>query len=307
MANIIDGKAVSAQVKEDIRIETEKLREQGIEIGLAVVIVGNDPASQVYVRNKEKACETVGFNSYKYALPEETTEEELLALVDKLNNDDKVDGILVQLPLPKHLDDKIIINNIRPDKDVDAFHPVNVGKIMIGEYSFLPCTPAGVMELIKSTGTEIAGKECVVIGRSNIVGKPQAMLLLHQSGTVTICHSKTKNLKEVASRADILVAAVGKPKIITADYVKEGAVVIDVGMNRDENGKLCGDVDFESVKDKAGFITPVPGGVGPMTIAMLMKNTLTAGKEHHGIVEKAPEPAPDTKERTAWNKVMLHT
>ena len=307
MANIIDGKAVSAQVKEDIRIETEKLKEQGIEIGLAVVIVGNDPASQVYVRNKEKACEAVGFNSYKYALPEETTEEELLALVDKLNKDDKVDGILVQLPLPKHLDDKIIINNIRPDKDVDAFHPVNVGKIMIGEYSFLPCTPAGVMELIKSTGTEIAGKECVVIGRSNIVGKPQAMLLLHQSGTVTICHSKTKNLKEVASRADILVAAVGKPKIINADYVKEGAVVIDVGMNRDENGKLCGDVDFESVKDKAGFITPVPGGVGPMTIAMLMKNTLTAGKEHHGIVEKAPEPAPDTKERTAWNKVMLHT
>lgn len=283
MANIIDGKAVSAQVKEDIRVETEKLKAQGIEIGLAVVIVGNDPASQVYVRNKEKACETVGFNSYKYALPEETTEQELLALVDKLNNDDKVDGILVQLPLPKHLDDKIIINNIRPDKDVDAFHPVNVGKIMIGDYSFLPCTPAGVMELIKSTGTEIAGKECVVIGRSNIVGKPQAMLLLHQSGTVTICHSKTKDLKAVASRADILVAAVGRAKMITADYVKQGAVVIDVGMNRDENGKLCGDVDFESVKDKASYITPVPGGVGPMTIAMLMKNTLTAGKEHHGI------------------------
>ena len=283
MANIIDGKAVSAQVKENIRLETEKLREQGIEIGLAVVIVGNDPASQVYVRNKEKACETVGFNSYKYALPEETTEEELLALVDKLNNDDKVDGILVQLPLPKHLDDKIIINNIRPDKDVDAFHPINVGKIMIGDYSFLPCTPAGVMELIKSTGTEIAGKECVVIGRSNIVGKPQAMLLLHQSGTVTICHSKTKDLKEVASRADILVAAVGRAKMITADYVKPGAVVIDVGMNRDENGKLCGDVDFESVKNKAGYITPVPGGVGPMTIAMLMQNTLTAGKEHHGV------------------------
>lgn len=283
MANIIDGKAVSAQVKEDIRVETEKLKAQGIEIGLAVVIVGNDPASQVYVRNKEKACETVGFNSYKYALPEETTEQELLALVDKLNNDDKVDGILVQLPLPKHLDDKIIINNIRPDKDVDAFHPVNVGKIMIGDYSFLPCTPAGVMELIKSTGTEIAGKECVVIGRSNIVGKPQAMLLLHQSGTVTICHSKTKDLKAVASRADILVAAVGRAKMITADYVKQGAVVIDVGMNRDENGKLCGDVDFESVKDKASYITPVPGGVGPMTIAMLMKNTLTAGKEHHGV------------------------
>lgn len=283
MANIIDGKAVSAQVKEDIRIETEKLKAQGIEIGLAVVIVGNDPASQVYVRNKEKACEAVGFNSYKYALPEETTEQELLDLVDKLNNDDKVDGILVQLPLPKHLDDKMIINNIRPDKDVDAFHPVNVGKIMIGDYSFLPCTPAGVMELIKSTGTQIEGKECVVIGRSNIVGKPQAMLLLHQSGTVTICHSKTKDLKAVASRADILVAAVGRAKMITADYVKQGAVVIDVGMNRDENGKLCGDVDFESVKDKAGYITPVPGGVGPMTIAMLMKNTLTAGKDHHGV------------------------
>ena len=283
MSQIIDGKAVSAKVKKEIRIETEKLKAQGVEIGLAVVIVGNDPASQVYVRNKEKACETVGFNSFKYALPEETTEEELLALVDKLNNDDKVDGILVQLPLPKHLDDKIIINNIRPDKDVDAFHPVNVGKIMIGDYSFLPCTPAGVMELIKSTGTEIAGKECVVIGRSNIVGKPQAMLLLHQSGTVTICHSKTKDLKAVASRADILVAAVGRAKMITADYVKQGAVVIDVGMNRDENGKLCGDVDFENVKDKASYITPVPGGVGPMTIAMLMKNTLTAGKEHHGI------------------------
>ena len=283
MSQIIDGKAVSAQVKEEIRLETEKLKQQGIEIGLAVVIVGNDPASQVYVRNKEKACETVGFNSYKYALPEETTEQELLELVDKLNREDKVDGILVQLPLPKHLDDKIIINNIRPDKDVDAFHPVNVGKIMIGDYSFLPCTPAGVMELIKSTGTEIAGKECVVIGRSNIVGKPQAMLLLHQSGTVTICHSKTKDLAKVASRADILVAAVGRAKMITADYVKQGAVVIDVGMNRDENGKLCGDVDFESVKDKASFITPVPGGVGPMTIAMLMKNTLTAGKEHHGV------------------------
>ena len=283
MANIIDGKAVSAQVKEGIRQEVEALKAKGIEIGLAVVIVGDDPASQVYVKNKEKACEAVGFNSYKYALPADTTEEELLALVDKLNNDDKVDGILVQLPLPKHLDDKIIINNIRPDKDVDAFHPVNVGKIMIGDYSFLPCTPAGVMELIKSTGTDVAGKECVVIGRSNIVGKPQAMLLLHQNGTVTITHSKTKNLKEVCARADILVAAVGRAKMVTADYIKEGAVVIDVGMNRDENGKLCGDVDFEDCKEKAGFITPVPGGVGPMTIAMLMKNTLTAGKEHHGV------------------------
>lgn len=283
MANIIDGKLVSQQVKDSIKEEVAQLKAQGTEIGLAVVIVGDDPASQVYVRNKENACEYVGFNSYKYALPAETTEEELLALVDKLNNDDKVDGILVQLPLPKHLDDKIIINNIRPDKDVDAFHPVNVGKIMIGDYSFLPCTPAGVMELIKSTGTDVAGKECVVIGRSNIVGKPQAMLLLHQNGTVTITHSKTKNLKEVCSRADILVAAVGRAKMVTADYIKEGAVVIDVGMNRDENGKLCGDVDFEDCKEKAGYITPVPGGVGPMTIAMLMQNTLTAGKEHHGV------------------------
>lgn len=283
MANIIDGKAVSAQVKEKIRQEVEQLKGQGVEIGLAVVIVGDDPASQVYVRNKEKACEAVGFNSFKYALPAETTEEELLSLVDKLNNDDRVDGILVQLPLPKHLNDKIIIDNIRPDKDVDAFHPVNVGKIMIGDYSFLPCTPAGVMELIDSTGVEVAGKECVVIGRSNIVGKPQAMLLLHRSGTVTVCHSKTQNLKEVCSRADILVAAVGRPKMITSEYVKEGAVVIDVGMDRDENGKLCGDVDFEDCKEKAGYITPVPGGVGPMTIAMLMKNTLTAGKMHKGI------------------------
>lgn len=283
MGNIIDGKAVSAQVKERIRQEAAELKKQGIEVGLAVVIVGEDPASKVYVRNKKKACEEVGFNSYEYALPEETTEQELLDLVNKLNADEKVNGILVQLPLPKHLDDKVIINNILPEKDVDAFHPVNVGKIMIGDYSFLPCTPAGVMELIASTGTEVAGKECVVIGRSNIVGKPQAMLLLHKNGTVTICHSKTKNLKEVASRADILVAAVGRAKMITKDYIKEGAVVIDVGMNRDENGKLCGDVDFEDCKDKAGYITPVPGGVGPMTIAMLMQNTLTAAKVKNGL------------------------
>ena len=284
MSNIIDGKAVSAQVKERIRVETEELKAKGVEVGLAVVIVGDDPASKVYVRNKKLACEAVGFNSYEYALPAETTEEELLDLIKKLNADNKVNGILVQLPLPAHLDDKVIINNILPEKDVDAFHPVNVGKIMIGDYSFLPCTPAGVMELIASTGTEIAGKECVVIGRSNIVGKPQAMLLLHKSGTVTICHSKTTNLKEVCSRADILVAAVGRAKMITADYIKEGAVVIDVGMNRDENGKLCGDVDFEDCKDKAGYITPVPGGVGPMTIAMLMQNTLTAAKTQNGIV-----------------------
>ena len=283
MGNIIDGKAVSAQVKERIRQEAAELKKQGIEVGLAVVIVGEDPASKVYVRNKKKACEEVGFNSYEYALPEETTEQELLDLVNKLNADEKVNGILVQLPLPKHLDDKVIINNILPEKDVDAFHPVNVGKIMIWDYSFLPCTPAGVMELIASTGTEVEGKECVVIGRSNIVGKPQAMLLLHKNGTVTICHSKTKNLKEVASRADILVAAVGRAKMITKDYIKEGAVVIDVGMNRDENGKLCGDVDFEDCKDKAGYITPVPGGVGPMTIAMLMQNTLTAAKVKNGL------------------------
>ena len=284
MSKIIDGKAVSAQVKEKIRLETEQLKDKGIEVGLAVVIVGDDPASKVYVRNKKLACEAVGFKSYEYALPEETTEEQLLELIKTLNADEKVNGILVQLPLPKHLDDKVIINNIVPEKDVDAFHPVNVGKIMIGDYSFLPCTPAGVMELIKSTGTEIAGKECVVIGRSNIVGKPQAMLLLHQSGTVTICHSKTQNLKDVCSRADILVAAVGRAKMITADYIKEGAVVIDVGMNRDENGKLCGDVDFEDCKDKASYITPVPGGVGPMTIAMLMENTLTAAKAQNGLV-----------------------
>ena len=284
MSKIIDGKAVSAQVKERIRLETEQLKDKGIEVGLAVVIVGDDPASKVYVRNKKLACEAVGFKSYEYALPEETTEEQLLELIKTLNADEKVNGILVQLPLPKHLDDKVIINNIVPEKDVDAFHPVNVGKIMIGDYSFLPCTPAGVMELIKSTGTEIAGKECVVIGRSNIVGKPQAMLLLHQSGTVTICHSKTQNLKDVCSRADILVAAVGRAKMITADYIKEGAVVIDVGMNRDENGKLCGDVDFEDCKDKVSYITPVPGGVGPMTIAMLMENTLTAAKAQNGLV-----------------------
>ena len=308
MSNIIDGKAVSAQVKQRIKAEADKLREQGMEIGLAVVIVGEDPASKVYVRNKKRACEEVGFVSYEYALPEETTEEELLALVRKLKADDKIHGILVQLPLPKHLDDNVIINNILPEKDVDAFHPVNVGKIMIGDYSFLPCTPAGVMELIASTGTDISGKECVVIGRSNIVGKPMAMLLLHENGTVTICHSRTKDLKQVASRADILVAAVGKPKIITSEYVKEGAVVIDVGMDRDENGKLCGDVDFEDCKEKAGFITPVPGGVGPMTIAMLMQNTLTAAKIKYGVLgETASDEAQDNKERTVWNKLFLHT
>lgn len=278
MAKIIDGKAVSAKVKEQVRKEAEALKNKGIEIGLAVVIVGNNSASRVYVNNKKKACEEVGFNSYEYALPEETTEAELLELVEKLNSDDKVNGILVQLPLPKQINENAIINAIRPDKDVDAFHPENVGHIMIGDFSFLPCTPAGVMELIAETGVDVCGKNCVVIGRSNIVGKPMAMLLLHKNGTVTICHSRTKNLAEICSKTDILVAAVGKAKFVTPDMIKEGAVVIDVGMNRDENGKLCGDVDYAACFDKAGYITPVPGGVGPMTIAMLMRNTLTAAK-----------------------------
>ncbi len=283
MAKIIDGKAVSARVKADVRKEADELKKQGIAIGLAVVIVGNDPASRVYVNNKKKACEEVGFESYEYALPEETSEKELLELVDKLNNDDKVNGILVQLPLPKHINENSVINSIRPDKDVDAFHPANVGHIMIGDFSFLPCTPAGVMELIAETGVDVCGKNCVVIGRSNIVGKPMAMLLLHKHGTVTICHSRTKNLAEICARADILVAAVGKAKFVTPDMVKEGAVVIDVGMNRNENGKLCGDVDYEACFEKAGYITPVPGGVGPMTIAMLMRNTLTAAKIKNNI------------------------
>ncbi len=254
-------------------------------MGLAVVIVGDNPASRVYVNSKKKACEEVGFNSYEYALPEETTQQELLDLVEVLNNDEKVNGILVQLPLPKQIDENAIINAISPDKDVDAFHPFNVGKIMIGEYAFLPCTPAGIMELIDSTGVEIAGKSCVVIGRSNIVGKPMSMLLLHRSGTVTVCHSKTKNLKEICQNADILVAAVGRPNFVTGDMVKEGAVVIDVGINRMEDGKLCGDVNFAEAEKKASYITPVPGGVGPMTIAMLMKNTLTAAMIKNNITE----------------------
>ena len=284
MAQLIDGKAVSAAVKAEVAEETAKLRdEKGLKVGLAVVIVGSDPASRVYVNNKKKACEAVGFQSYEYALDESTTQEQLLDLVNVLNRDDRVNGILVQLPLPKHIDEKAVINAISPDKDVDAFHPINVGKIMIGEYSFLPCTPAGVMRLIESTGTDITGKQCVVIGRSNIVGKPQAMLLLQKNGTVTICHSKTKNLKEICLGADILVVAIGRANFVTGDTIKEGAVVIDVGMNRLENGKLCGDVEFESAEKKASFITPVPGGVGPMTIAMLMKNTLTAAKQQAGI------------------------
>ena len=281
--NIIDGKAVSKKVKEDVKAECEQLKAKGVIPGLAVIIVGDDPASQVYVHNKEVACEACGFYSVKYALPAETTQEELNALVDKLNKDDKINGILCQLPLPSHLDDKEVINRIDPLKDVDAFHPVNVGAIMIGDYNYLPCTPAGVMELIHSTGIDVSGKKAVVIGRSNIVGKPMAMLLLHENATVEITHSRTRDLAEITKGADILVAAIGKAKFVKADMVKDGAVVIDVGMNRDENGKLCGDVDFENVKDKCSFITPVPGGVGPMTIAMLMKNTLTAAKIQNGI------------------------
>lgn len=280
MAKIIDGKAISAQIRQELAAETKQFaKENGILPGLAVVIVGEDPASQVYVRNKRRACEEIGFYSEAYELPESTTQEELEALVDKLNEDPKIHGILVQLPLPKHLDETAVLLKIRPDKDVDAFHPYNVGKIMIGDYSFLPCTPAGVMALLKRSGVDIAGKNCVVIGRSNIVGKPMAMLLLHANGTVTICHSKTANLAEVCREADILVVAIGRADFVGADMVKPGAVVIDVGMNRKADGKLTGDVDFAAVEPIAGAITPVPGGVGPMTITMLMQNTLTAARD----------------------------
>ena len=278
----MDGKMVSAKVRGSILEEVNKLKEQGVRPGLAVIIVGEDPASQVYVRNKERACEECGFYSEKYALPEETTQEQLLELIGELNHNPRIDGILCQLPVPKHIDDQAIIDAISPEKDVDAFHPVNVGKIMVGNFDFLPCTPAGVMQLLEEYGIDPQGKNCVVIGRSNIVGKPMSMLLLHKHGTVTICHSRTKNLKEVCAQADILVAAVGKADFVTADMVKEGATVIDVGMNR-KDGKLCGDVCFDEVNEKAAYLTPVPGGVGPMTITMLMKNTLKAAKLHHGI------------------------
>lgn len=283
MAQIIDGKAVSKEVRRKVAAETEELKKKGITPGLAVILVGDDPASHVYVRNKERACEEVGFYSEKYELPENTTQEELNALVDKLNAKKEISGILCQLPLPKHLDDKAVIDRIDPKKDVDAFHPENVGAIMIGDYHFLPCTPAGVMELIHSTGVEIAGKKAVVIGRSNIVGKPMSMLLLHEDATVVMTHSKTKDLADITRTADILVVAIGKAGFVTADMVKEGAVVIDVGMNRNAEGKLCGDVDFDGVSKKCGFITPVPGGVGPMTISMLMKNTLTAAKLQNSV------------------------
>lgn len=275
---IIDGKAVSAAVKDEVKNEVEQLKKSGSVPCLAVVLVGNDPASKVYVGNKKKACEYCGIKSLEYLLDENTTEEELLSLINVLNNDSTVNGILVQLPLPKHINEEHIINSIVPSKDVDAFHPVNVGKIMIGNPDFLPCTPAGVMEMLKKYNIETCGKDCVIIGRSNIVGKPMAMLMLAANATVTVCHSKTANIKEKCKNADIIIAAVGKAGFVTADMVKDGAVVIDVGINRNSEGKLCGDVDFESVSQKASYITPVPGGVGPMTIATLMKNTLAAFK-----------------------------
>lgn len=278
MAKLLMGKEVSDRIKNEMITEVEKLKEKGINPGLAVILVGEDPASKVYVNNKKKACKYIGINSFEYRLSEETTEAELIELINKLNADDTVSGILCQLPVPKHINEEAIINAIDPKKDVDAFHPINVGKIMTGNYDFVPCTPAGVMELIKESGIDVCGKECVVVGRSNIVGKPMSMLLLHKNGTVTVCHSKTKELKEKTKSADILVAAVGIPNFITGDMIKPGAVVIDVGINRIAPKTLVGDVEFESAEKVAGAITPVPGGVGPMTIAMLMKNTIKAAQ-----------------------------
>ena len=275
-AKILDGKMLSAKIKDELKQEVESLKKEGINPALAVIIVGDDPASKIYVKNKKLACEYCGIKSLEYALEAETTQEELLALIDKLNNDPSISGILCQLPLPKGLDEEAVINAISPKKDVDAFHPVNVGKIMVGNFDFLPCTPAGVMELIALSGIEVKGKKCVVVGRSNIVGKPMSMLLLHQHGTVTICHSRTTDLKSEVSQADIVVAAVGVPELIKGDMIKEGAVVIDVGMNRLPDSKLVGDVEYDSCAERASAITPVPGGVGPMTIAMLMKNTVKA-------------------------------
>lgn len=283
MYTLIDGKAVSAAVKEKVRLEVAQLKENGVEACLAVIIVGSDPASRVYVNNKKKACELTGIRSEEYALPQETTEEQLLELIDRLNGDIKVNGILCQLPLPKHIDETTVIERIDPKKDVDMFSCVNVGKMWVGNGVFLPCTPAGVMELLAYYSIDLCGKRCVVIGRSNIVGKPMACLLLEKNATVTVCHSKTENLAEICRSADVIVAAVGKAGFVSADMVKDGAVVIDVGINRNENGKLCGDVDFENVKEKASFITPVPGGCGPMTIAMLMKNTVAAVKMQNNI------------------------
>ncbi|MEE0073152.1 MAG: bifunctional methylenetetrahydrofolate dehydrogenase/methenyltetrahydrofolate cyclohydrolase FolD [Lachnospiraceae bacterium] len=278
MPLLIDGKKISTEIKDELKVTVEELKKQGVETCLAVIQVGNDPASSIYVRNKKRACAYVGIESLSYELPEETTEDQLVKLVKELNENDKVHGILVQLPLPKHINADTIIRTISPDKDVDGFHPESVGRLCIGEPGFVSCTPAGIIQLLKRSGIEIEGKECVVVGRSNIVGKPMSILLLRENGTVTITHSRTKDLKEVTGRADILVVAIGKPKFITADYVKEGAVVIDVGMHRNEENKLCGDVDFDDVKDKVSAITPVPGGVGPMTIAMLMYNCVEAAK-----------------------------
>lgn len=272
MAQIIDGKKISQDIKDELKEKVTALKDTGTEVALAVIQVGNDPASSVYVRNKKKACEYIGIQSLSYELPEETTEDALIELIEKLNKDETVNGILVQLPVPKHIDPDKIIRTISPEKDVDGFHPQNVGKLVIGEEGFVSCTPAGVIQLLKRSGIEISGKNCVVVGRSNIVGKPMALLMLRENATVTIAHSKTKNLKELCQTADILIVAIGKPQFITADYVKEGAVVIDVGIHRDENNKLCGDVRYEEVAEKASAITPVPGGVGPMTIAMLMSN-----------------------------------
>ncbi len=276
MAKIIDGKAISLAVKDEIKAKTAELQAKGITATLAVILVGEDPASQVYVKNKKKACEYCGIRSLSYELPADTTEEKLFELIDELNNRDDVNGILVQLPLPKGMDEDKVLDAISPDKDVDGFHPVNVGKLSIGKKGFVSCTPAGVIQLLKRSDIEISGKECVVVGRSNIVGKPMSMLLLKENGTVTVCHSRTKDLKEVTKRADILVVAIGKPKFIDASYVKDGAVVIDVGIHRMDDGKLCGDVDYASVEPVASAITPVPGGVGPMTIAMLMYNCLSS-------------------------------
>ena len=287
MAEIIDGKLVSKTVRENLTEEIKKFKaDYSITPGLAVILVGDDPASAVYVKNKHKACLEVGINSYEITMPKDTTEEELLKKIAELNVDDAVHGILVQLPLPKHISEEKVINSISPDKDVDAFHPINVGKIMTGNYTFLPCTPAGVMELLHFYNVDIAGKECVVIGRSNIVGKPMLMLLLAENGTVTVCHSKTQNLSDITKKADILVVAIGRANFVGEEMIKDGAVVIDVGINRLDNGKLCGDVDYEAVSKKASKITPVPGGVGPMTITMLLKNTLSAAKAYANKIAK---------------------
>ncbi len=281
-ATLIDGKAISQQIKDELKEKCLELKDKGIEVTLAVILVGSDPASQVYVRNKKRACEYIGYNSLSYELPEDTTMEKLLGLIDELNNRSDVDGILVQMPLPKHMDEKKVINAIRPDKDVDGFHPMNVGALVVGDKGFVSCTPAGVIQLLKRglPDYDISGKECVIVGRSNIVGKPMSLLMLRENATVTVAHSRTSNLKEVCKRADIIIAAVGKAGVITKDHVKPGAVVIDVGINRGDDGKLCGDVKFDEVSEIAGAITPVPGGVGPMTIAMLMNNCYEAALSH---------------------------